>query len=70
MNQNLKRYLISSGVTFLAGFLMVFATELQSLSIESLTKSAVIGILLLALRAGLKALFEYVIPLLVAFKKK
>ena len=70
MNKELKRYLVSSGVTFLAVFLGVLSTELQTLSLDSLTKGAIISIILTALRAAIKGLIEYVIPLLTSKIKK
>jgi len=59
--KTIKRYLISSGVTFLATFLLVVATSLDTLNLETLTSGAVIGILVTAFRAGIKSLAEYLL---------
>lgn len=56
----LDRYLISSGVTFLASFLLAFGESLIRLQDtgEAFTWAAIGGIALTALRAGIKALAE------------
>lgn len=61
---SLKRYLISSGISFLTGFLPVILSSLDTLTMETIKDGALIGIFIAAIRAGLKTLFEYVIPVI------
>lgn len=59
MNKNdLKRYLISSAITFSSAFLMSIALQINEMSVEALTGSVIIGIILTAFRYGIKALAE------------
>ena len=62
-----KRYLISSFDTFLAGFLMGIVPALNSLTINDLSwgtlKAAGFGIALAGLRGGWKVLREYLTSL-------
>jgi len=60
MDKELKRYIISSGVTFLSGFLFSLAAQIGSIDIETMGWSALGAIGLVALRAGLKMLLESV----------
>lgn len=59
MNKNLKRYLISSGVSFISAFLLTLSINLTTLDLESVGLSAIVAILFTALRAGIKAVVEY-----------
>ena len=62
MNETTKRYLISSGVTFLTGFLGAIILSLQTLSVPDLLEAgALIGVLAAVLRAGLKGGIEALI---------
>jgi len=61
MNKTVKRYLISSGVTFVTGFLVAIVPLLEDLSPELFTASVVIGIILAGARAGIKAVSEYLL---------
>lgn len=63
MNKNLKHYLISSGITFLTGFVMVLLPQIDQIKLESLTDGALVGILFACVRAGVKALCEWFIAL-------
>lgn len=60
-----KSYLISSFDTFLAGFLIGITPALNTLTIHDLSwgtlKATILGIVLVGVRAGLKALREYLI---------
>jgi hypothetical protein len=56
---NVKRYLISSLVTFLTGFALVLVAQIDSLSLESFKDGALAGVLFSALRAGIKGVLEY-----------
>lgn len=68
--ETLKRYLVSSGVTFLAAFLLVIVTFLKDFSVDTFNYAVLSGVLTAALRAGVKALVEYLIPLLSSLIKK
>lgn len=63
MNTNLKRYLISSAVTFLSGFALVLLSQWDSITLASFGDGSIMGVLFVALRAGVKALIEYLISL-------
>lgn len=58
-----KRYLISSFDTFLAGFLTGIVPMLNALTIQDLSwgalKATILGIVFVGVRAGIKALREY-----------
>ena len=58
MNTKLKRYLISSGISFLTGFAVVVLANIETVTLESFTNGAVVGLLFAALRAGFKGLLE------------
>lgn len=58
MNQTLKKYLISSLITFLAGFAVVILAEIDSLTLESLKDGSIAGLIFAGLRAGIKAVIE------------
>lgn len=65
MNQTTKRYLISSAITFVSMFALSIAYQLEAgaLSADEFTWSAVLGVIFVALRAGVKGLVELLIPL-------
>lgn len=67
--ENLKRYLISSLVTFFSAFLFTFALLVKDMSVESMTVSAFVAAGTTAFRLGLKALAELAISLLSTSKK-
>ena len=58
MNETLKRYFISSVITFLSGFLLVLYMQIDNITMESLTDGTVIGIMFTAARVGLKGVIE------------
>lgn len=58
MNDTLKRYLVSSLVTFLSGFLFVLYTNIDNFTVEAFRDGSIIGILLVAFRAGTKGAIE------------
>lgn len=58
MSENTKRWLISSGVTFLAGFALVLVAELDNLTLSSLGNGAAVGVVFTGVRAGFKAVLE------------
>lgn len=67
--ENLKRYLVSSLVTFLSAFLFTFALLVKDMSVESMTVSAFVAAGTTALRFGVKALAELIVVLLSEPKK-
>lgn len=58
VKQNLKHYLISSLITFLTGFLTVLSVSIDKINIQNFEVSALIGLFLVAVRAGFKVLLE------------
>ena len=59
MNKTTKRYLISSVITFLSVFLPTMGFAIGSVDAETaITSSTVVSILVLAVRAGIKAVAE------------
>jgi hypothetical protein len=57
-NKTVRRYVVSSLVTFFAGFAIVFVKEIDSLTLSSLKDGSLAGLLFFSVRSGLKALFE------------
>jgi hypothetical protein len=55
---NVKRYLVSSLITFIATFLSVFAAQMGDWSAETVTSGIIIGAMLVGARAGVKVLAE------------
>lgn len=66
----LKRYLISSGVTFVATFLLILLPQISEFTLESIKTGAVLGVLVAAIRAAVKASVEVLIPYLQTLLKK
>jgi hypothetical protein len=64
MNPTLKRYLVSSLITFLSVFLLALATSIGSLDVETFNSSILLGIVVVAGRAALKAVSEYLLSLI------
>jgi len=56
--ETLQRYLISSAVTFFAGFAVAVLPLLDNLTLESIKNGALFGLVFVGVRAGLKALLE------------
>lgn len=59
--QTVKRYFLSSVITFVSTFLTVLAMNVGNLSPQAFSFAAVSGMLLVALRAGTKAVMEAVV---------
>ncbi len=59
MNRELKRYLISSGITFLSYFLLALSVNIGTLDLDNITWAAIGGVVIVALRAAIKAVVEY-----------
>lgn len=63
VSETTYRYVISTAITFAAGFLMVVTPEVQQLSVDALQDGTVVGIILAGVRAGLKAVAEaFILP--------
>ncbi len=54
----MKRYIISSLVTFFSAFALYFVTVIDTVTIEGLTDGALVSLLFVGIRAGVKALLE------------
>ena len=59
MNETAKRYILSTLITFAAGFALVVVPEIDSLTIEALSDGGLVGLLFAGVRAGIKALLEW-----------
>lgn len=55
-----KRYAISTLVTFTTGFLAVIATQIDTISLETIQSGMLLGIIASAIRAGVKATIEHI----------
>ena len=58
MNETLKRWLISTGVTFLAGFSVELLSNWQGVTLDALKDGTIVGIIFLAVRSGVKGILE------------
>lgn len=58
MKDLIKRYFISSVVTFAAGMAIVLLGSWDQITLASFQNGAIMGVLFLAVRAGVKALLE------------
>ena len=56
--KNWKRYGWSSLITFITAFIIVVLPELDNISLSNLTDGTLIALGFLAIRAGVKAVFE------------
>jgi O-antigen/teichoic acid export membrane protein len=65
--QTVKRYAISSVLTFAVGFAIVFVSEIDTITLESFKSGTFVGILFASVRAGIKAILEL---LILTFGKK
>lgn len=61
MNPTLKRYLVSSLVTFLTAFCVVLVAQIDNLSLETFKDGSWLGVIFLCGRAGIKAVAEFFI---------
>ncbi len=61
MNENLKRFLISAGISFVTGFALVIVAQIDNLSVESLEDGGLIGLIVAGTRTGIKAVAELLI---------
>lgn len=61
MNNKTKKWLISSAVTFVTGFIIVIAPMLNDLDLNSLGWATFSGILFAGIRGGVKYLAEFLV---------
>ena len=61
IKKNWKRYLFSSLITFLTGFLMVFVSEIDALSLDSFKDGSLLGLFFVGIRTGVKMAMEYIL---------
>lgn len=66
----IKHYALSSLITFLTGFSLTVAAQINTLNLESLENGAAVALIITALRAGLKMLIETAVSWLAAKKNK
>lgn len=64
LKKNWKRYVISSAITFLTGFLLAFYPEIDNITLGSFKDGSFLGIIFVALRAGVKMAAELLIAIL------
>lgn len=59
MSKKSKKWLVSCIVTFVTGFGIVFVSNIDTITLNSFRDGALMGLLFTAIRAGVKALFEW-----------
>lgn len=55
----MKRYIVSSVVTFVTGFALAIYPMLSDISLDNVSKATVVAFLFAGVRAGVKALIEF-----------
>lgn len=60
VKKNWKRYLFSSVISFLAGFLMFILANIDTITLESFKDGSVLGLLFVGVRVGIKAVLEFI----------
>ena len=60
MTKTQKKYIISSLITFASAFSLAILPFLDSFEVVDLKKGAVVSLVFTGLRAGVKAIIEYV----------
>lgn len=58
MNENMKRYIMSSVVTFLTTFAIYFVSVIDDVTLASLVDGTLLSLLFTGARAGIKAVLE------------
>ncbi len=58
MNKTVKRYIISSLVTFVAGFALAVVPIIGDITLQSFTNGAIVGVIFVGIRTGTKAVLE------------
>lgn len=61
MSQTTKRYLTSSLITFFTAFSLAVVPVIDSITLDNLYNGALVGVLFVGVRAGVKALLEFLI---------
>lgn len=61
MSNKTKKWLISSVVTFFTAFGVAILPLIDKLSFDTLSKSAIFALIFVGIRAGIKALIEYLV---------
>lgn len=61
MSKKQKKWLVSSAVTFFTAFGIAVLPLIDTLSYDTLERSAVFALIFVGLRAGIKALIEYLV---------
>lgn len=56
--ETFKRYALSTLVTFLTGFCIVFVAQIDQLTMESFRDGTIVGVVFAATRAGVKVVIE------------
>lgn len=59
MSKNTKRYLVSSLITFISSFLLAITPLVDQLTVDNIGRSAIFAILIVGVRAGVKAVSEW-----------
>jgi hypothetical protein len=54
----IKRWILSSIVSFLTGFFLILLTEIDGITLETVRDGSYAGTVFLAFRAGIKAVME------------
>jgi hypothetical protein len=57
----MKRYVLSSLVTFISAFALAIYPMLDDLSLNNFTQATAVGLLFVGIRAGVKALIEFLV---------
>jgi len=58
IKENWKRWITSTIITFFSGFCFVLLAKIDSIDVYTLETGAIVGIIVAAIRAGLKAVVE------------
>lgn len=61
MNKTLKKYIISSLVTFVTTFAIALLANYDSITLETVKNGAYVSIIFTAARAGVKSVLEYIV---------
>lgn len=58
MNKTVKKYLISSLITFITAFAIAILPHIDGLTLDTITNGSLVGLLFAGVRAGIKAILE------------
>ena len=59
--KDLKRYAISSALTFISGFALVVVPSIDTLTMDSFRDGTLVGLLFVGTRTGLKMMLEGIV---------